>query len=496
MDQSEIRFMTEDQFMSFFRSPNIKPSEMQMTENELRRKLLVNYSCPQTLDELFDLDFKPAKGRKIIKSIEDYRWIHQDDIVHYYHQVLIVGRERYLRNFYQAYFAFKAPDKLDWSPDRDLTVMIKTGVDDSGEPVKEPAISYQRNDSSRRIIRNLFALELLDEVRVTNSVKSHISFWSSLIALFNDFKLEDRFFAPTCIKKCLKPKQLKSGTEINYNVLFYLFQQYQPKASILNPYTITWWLNNLVKRGKKWNNIKMFSPVLSWGSNLLAAFNVPGISEYCGIDVIPSVCSKCNFLADYCRELTGNKLLTNIVCCPSEKIETEHPSIVTGEFDIGIVCPPYYTMEEYPGAMQSTKTYSTYSSWLEGYWKPTVKLCYNMLKPNGYMLVILNDYYTLKKKHYPLTTDMISMMDGFTLDSEHYVINRVSPMRINSKDRTERLFIFYKSSSNVCIKPVKPMVKPTIKPVIKTMIKPTTKPMFNLLKPVAPTQRIKLKLRF
>lgn len=467
--------MSEEAFMKYFQPPYVTPKKLNMTEQDLRERLVVTYSCPQTLSQLFDLDHKPSKGRKIIKSKDDYRWIHQDEIVHYYHQVLIVGRNQYLRNFYHAYFDFKSPTKMDWSPKRDLTVMIKTGVDDDGAPVKEPAISYQRNDQSRRIIRNLFALELLDQVRVTNSVKSHVSFWASLLALFNDFRLEDRFFAPTCIKKCLKPKQLKDRQELNYNVLFYLFQQYQPKASILNPYTITWWINNLLSREKPPKaqaNRKMFSPVLSWGSNLLAAFHVDGITEYCGIDVIPSVCKKCEYLADYCRRETGKTLSTKIICCPSEQIQTRHPDIVTGDYQIGIVCPPYYTMEEYPGELQSTKVHGTYQSWLKGYWQPTVKLCWNMLEIHGHMLVILNDYYTLKKKHYPLTIDMIAMMDGFELVSEHYVINRVSPMRVNTKDRTERLFIFRKitpsTHDNSSTLSDKPALKLATKPLTKS----------------------------
>lgn len=434
--------MTEQDFLDLFRPPNISEKLLKITKDELAAHLTVMYSLPQTLEQLFDLDHQPSRGRKIIKTNQDHRWINRDQIIDYYYQILVVGREIYLKNFYHAYFDFKNPTKLDWNPDIDLTTNIKVGEKNV------EAISYQRNDRSRVIIRNLFCLELLDQTKITNSVKSHVSFWQSLVALFNQFKLEDRFFAPSCIKKCLKPKPSKTGPKLNFNVLFYLFQQYQPKASILNPYTISWWLNNLVidDVASAKGEIKMFSPVLSWGSNLLAAYFTPGITDYCGIDVIPSVCDKCNFLSEYCQKVTGRKITTQIICCPSEQIQAKHPAVVTGDYDIGVVCPPYFDMEQYPGDNQSTKTFPKYQDWLNGYWQPTVELCFKMLKPNGTMLVILNDYFTLKKQHYHLTKDMITMMKGgFELKSQHFVINRVSPMRINSKDRTERLYIFKRS---------------------------------------------------
>jgi hypothetical protein len=291
------------------------------------------------------------------------------------------------------------------------------------------SISVQKNDKSRRIIRNLHYLDILHTTLITNTCKSKVSFWQTFIHLFNDLKLEDRFFCTSCIQLCL--------TDIRappYKTFFYHIQQYQPKASIFNPFTIKWILDNILK-GKS-----IFTPVLSW-SAYMCAFMHSDYTEYVGTDVIPHVINKTKFLYDtYINN--GQYKSCDLYCIPSEDLinNKQFMSKYINHFDTILMCPPYYDMEIYADGLQSTKLYKSYDEWLMKYWKVTIQLCHMTLKKTGTFGIIINDYNSLKKVNYPLIEDTIKLLSPyFEVYSIFKLQNRVSPLRANKKTRTEML---------------------------------------------------------
>lgn len=423
-------FLTLEDFLGHFPIIN-------MSKDEFSRKFTVMYARPQTLWEIFTL--KPAlRGKPIIKNTEtDKRYLNRDRVLDYFYEIVITERHRYLALFYKAYFEFKSPLKLDWSDKGKTILSYPVSLEPHG------AISSQKNDASRRIIRNLFYLELLDLTKVTNTVKSHVSFWESLTNMYNKLKLEDRFFAPSSIDLFLKEKGAKSKEAINYNNLFYLFQAYQPKASIFNPYTIKWILCNALNGHK---GASIFTPVLSWGSYLVAYMH-SDYSEYVGVDVMPSVCQKVDFLANWYHELDPKfkHKKASVYCQPSESLLKDSGFLEKygNHFDTILVCPPYYDMEIYHEGEQSINTYPDYQSWLTGYWEQTVKMCSIVSKRGGVFAFIGNDYHTLGGHHYPLTKDLLNVVDKYYQPVEtYYLQNRTSPLRVNAKDRTERLYVY------------------------------------------------------
>jgi hypothetical protein len=309
-----------------------------------------------------------------------------------------------------------------------------------------PSISLQKNDKSRQIIRNLFYLELLDKTKITNTVKNQVSFWQSLINLYNKLELEDRFFAPSSIDLFLRDKntkrEAKTGIkEINYNNLFYLFQQYQPKASIINPYTMYWLLN--VFPGKR-----LFTPVMSWGSYLVA-FMHSDWDTYVGVDVMPSICKKGRFISNYYQDLDPefqNKSV-EIYCQPSESLnqDTKFLKKYQNFFDLTLLCPPYFNFEIYHEGSQALENYPNYSDWLKGYWEPTVKLSKHCLRKGGYFAFIVNDYKDLQGIEYPLIKDLNDISaKHLKLVKTINLLNRTSPLRVNKKVRTEQLCVYQK----------------------------------------------------
>lgn len=431
-------FLTLEEFLSHF-------PEKEMTKEEFSKEFKVMYSTPQTLDDIFRL--VPAKYTKkgvpkciITKPDTDRRYLRKDDVIDYFYEIVITGRHKYLTFFFHAYFDFKDPVReMKW--EYDSKIMSEK---ECFSPYK--VISSQKNDSSRRLIRNLFYLHLLDKTKVTNSVKSHVSFWTSLTNMYNKLELEDRMFAPSSIDLFLREKKtLKDGVTINYNNLFYLFQAYQPKASIFNPYTIKWIYDKLfvpnISTETKRGEYTILTPVLSWASYLMAFYHSDDFGTYIGVDVMDSVCKQSKFLSKWYQKEYGIKRNVTITCTPSEKMQIEENSV-----DCIILCPPYYDMEIYPEGEQSISTFKTYEDWLTGYWEETMKRCHSASKEGAVLGVILNDYYTLDGKKYELTKDMREITEKyFTFCDMYYLQNRTSPLRVNAKDRTERFFLFKKS---------------------------------------------------
>jgi hypothetical protein len=311
-------------------------------------------------------------------------------------------------------------------------------------------ISLQKNDDSRHIVRNIFYLELLDLTKVTNTVKSRVSFWRSLENMYNKLELEDRFFAPSSVdlflrKKGTKKEALSGQKEINYNNLFYLFQAYQPKASIFNPYSIKWIMDEIFPKYTKVGRI--FTPVLSWASYLIAFMHSDKYQEYFGVDVMPSVCDKCEQLALWYQKLNLNEFQkkVEIRCQPSETLLSDKQFLTAKKdyFDVTLICPPYFDMEIYHEGPQSTDLYPNYDEWLQRYWHDTVKMINHVTKVGGIFAVIANDYQTLNGELFTLTADLHRIASRyFDLIEMFYLQNRTSPLRVNAKDRTERLFVY------------------------------------------------------
>ena len=92
------------------------------------------------------------------------------------------------------------------------------------------------------------------------------------------------------------------------------------------------------------------------------------------------------------------------------------------------------------------KLYPNYQDWLEKYWYATAKMCYRVCAKGGQFALMINNYYSLSGEFYPLITDLTEATKkaGFTYDKFYYLFNRTSPLRVNKKDRTERLVIFHK----------------------------------------------------
>lgn len=390
----------------------IEPRTENISIEQFMQQFIVAYKKPVSLQQFYITCQETKKN--------DIRILQFDDISKMMYQNICVDYEKTNYKFFHAYLDFKTLKHDYW-----------THKDIFDAPNKK--ISIQKNDASKRIIRNLFCVELLMNTHIRTSLPNKETFLMSWKNMFHKWNIDDRYFTPSVISQMMKG-----------NPIHYFFQQYQPKASILNPYTIYWLLEFYFPKIVPKTDT-LFTPVLSWGSYALAFAHSPSWKTYIGLDVMHVACQKTQFILDtYCI-----KKSYKIHCHSSEFMnDIMSPSSV----DLVLMCPPYFEMEIYTDSinMQSTTIYKSYQDWLNGYWIKTVQNVYATLVENGIFSYIIGNYTDYATKiQYDLVSDLASSIDTrqFSFVDKFELVNRTSPLRNNTKIRSEYLFVFKKNSS-------------------------------------------------
>jgi hypothetical protein len=394
---------------------------------DFARDTIIQYRTPISI-----LDFIKTSDRSDKRMKNTKEWIE------FFHEVLVVNRIEVLTRFYNSYLYTPEMDNLFSVPviTESIEELEKSLIDES-----EKTIFIQRKDKLKRVLRNIYAKEMLNGTTITNSIKGKPNFWISLQNLFAG-KIDDRLFAPSSISLYLRDKTLQTP--------IYLLQQYQSKASILNPAVLYLLLNTKLNTGGK--NKKVFTPEMSWSSYLLSFLGTSDSwSEYVGTDVMKNVIVKSNMMYSLFKDNNpDSKKTVKLYNSPSESLlkNKEFLAKYTNSIDAVLYCPPYFDMEIYPdnSGNQSIDKYPTYDKWLEGYLFPTLKLCSIVLKRGGKMAVMIGNYHKkLSGEFYDLTSDFqkyMSSISSMKLTDTYFLKNRLSPLKNNDKLRGEILFIY------------------------------------------------------
>jgi hypothetical protein len=373
-------------------------------------------------------------------SSADKRVQNMREWVQFFYDVLVVQRVDVLKRFYNSYLYTPEINTLfsDKLFDESIEELENSLIDE-----KEKTIFIQRKDKTKRILRNLYAKEILNDTTITNSLKGKPNFWKSLYDFFQG-NIDDRLFAPSSIAL-----YLRDGTP---QTPIYLLQQYQSKASILNPAVLYVLLNTRLNPNSKNKSKKIFAPEMSWSSYLLTYLSSgEEWTEFIGVDVMSNVIEKSKFLYSlHKKKNPKSKKTIKLYEQPSESLLKdsgflrEHSRTV----DTIFYCPPYFDMEIYPDSSgkQSIDLYPDYESWLNNYLFATLKLCNMLLKPGGKMAVMIGNYHKkLNGEFYDLIGDFNKFMEKqehIHLEDMYFLKNRTSPLKNNDKLRGEILFIF------------------------------------------------------
>ena len=314
----------------------------------------------------------------------------------------IQNRNEYLSRFYET--SLKVPDSLT--------------INDA--PMKNKQMNNNSLVKYKNVMRNMFYKEILKDTK--SGMENNPTFFDILEDLYVKNIIDYKILTPSAIHY-MKNRRLGS-----------VFSSFYFRASIMNPYLV-YSLNRSVLKGTR-----VFTPTLGWCSYCYGFMESPGVVEYVGTDVIPSVCKK---TSEFATEYYPGKSV-KIYQSPSELLlkSKRFLDTYTSHFDVVFFSPPYYRLEMYPGDNQSTTTYKTYNEWLTGYWEKTIQLCHKVLIPGGKLCYILSGYGP--DNEYDLIGDMNKITQRyFKLKSTQPMFNKNVHVTAH-RDTDEKIMIFYK----------------------------------------------------
>ena len=299
-------------------------------------------------------------GNKIVslKSYIKMRNISNTDIhVLYDH---IINRNEYLTRFYNTSLSVSSHSTVSSDPISHMHIAER--------PMPRNHLDNNTLVNYKNVIRNIHFRNILQKTK---------SGFDNVPAFLN--VLLDLYLREIVDYKILTPSAMHYSRNGRIGSVFSSFYF---RASILNPYLV-YSLNHTVLKGER-----IFTPTLGWSSYAYGFLECSHTKEYVGTDVIADVCKK---TAEFC-DLYGRTVKSEIFCEPSEDLlhNARFMKRYRSHFDVVFFSPPYYELELYPGANQSTRRYKTYDEWLDGYWRATMRLCYYVLEKGGKMCYILS----------------------------------------------------------------------------------------------------------
>jgi hypothetical protein len=297
-----------------------------------------------------------------------------------------------------------------------------TTIHSNMEPMKKEHMDNNKAVLYKNVIRNMHLYDILQKTK--SGFHNNPSYLDIVIDLYTKNIINYKILTPSAVY------YMENGR------LGSVFSSFYFRASIMNPYLV-YSLNKRILKGTK-----IFTPTLGWSSYLVGFLECPEVVEYVGTDVIPDVCKKTKY---YAKKYNAE---VNILCKPSEKLYHSKTFInkYREHFDVVFFSPPYYKLELYDSADQSTNTYDTYNEWLHKYWEKTIMLSQLLLEKGGKICYIISDYGSgnVKPKY-----DLVNDMNEITSKYFHFVSNQSMYNKnvhaTSHRETSERIIIFEKS---------------------------------------------------
>jgi hypothetical protein len=206
------------------------------------------------------------------------------------------------------------------------------------------------------------------------------------------------------IDRCMTmPSVFKDSYIGNYETFVVTMKTITGQMSVFSP---TVYRSLLIKCDEYSDTVdqKMLIPSASWCSPILATTNSTNYRDIHIVDVQKDVLDTIDGVLEEVTSLGifGPPYDLKTFCISSENMSV----VVDDDYDKIFFCPPYYDLELYGGSdEQSTNLYSTYSNWLDGYWRKTVDECNKVLKSGGLFCFVMGRFI----RGYMMGDDMMSI---------------------------------------------------------------------------------------
>jgi len=340
---------------------------------------------------------KYSQSNKLLKNISKEKKLKKDDLETLYFY-FVINKKTYLENFFEK--------SLNIDYDYDLT------------KIKNLSLNNAVNSRYKNLIRNIYYKDLLFYTQT--NIKGLRPFLEVIIDLFNNKLIDYKLITPCAISMMKK------------NIFSSILSGFYFRSSILNP-SVIYTLSKKYLKGSK-----VFTPTLGWSSYMYGFLSDSKITHYVGTDVLKNVCSNTKKLS---KKMFPDKTV-DIYCSQSELLDKNKifMSKYRNFFDIIFFSPPYYKLELYRGAKQSTVLYDSYDIWLEKYWEETIKLCKKVLKKNSTLVYIISGY----DKNKDMNKDMNNITKKYFKYKKKYYLNNTNVNFTDHKKANEVIYIFNK----------------------------------------------------
>ena len=303
--------------------------------------------------------------------------------------------EQFIESCYDMFVKNREDTLYDWYSHYIEIDTLKSGMNFPVIPCK--AKNYfdgTLNSDTSRILRNINYKTLYSTKRLHKNDFQDCQ--SILKCLFKYHLLRNSFVGPASFNFFLD----KNMTSVWSSVMSTI-----SKPSIFNPNTYASILNTLFK-GKN-----LFAPTMGWNSYQLAFYQT-NFEQFVATDVISDVVENGTHLHNYYESLKNPFLdygTKDVVLydCPSEKLQSNFNfcNEYKNHFDAVLFGPPCFKFEIYEGEQQSVNNYETYTEWLNEYWRPTLKICAEVMKPGAKLGFVVRDYADYFGYNYLLSQD-------------------------------------------------------------------------------------------
>ena len=163
----------------------------------------------------------------------------------------------------------------------------------------------------------------------------------------------------------------------------------------------------------------VYDPCSGWGGRLMGSICCSKNIQYIGCDVNSNIFSNRSYerIGEFIEEEIGRKSKYKVHQISSTRFnETDDYNTYKGKVDLILTSPPYFNQEQYStDKEQSYNLYPSYEDWINGYIRKTFQIGYDLLKPNGILLLNIAD-----TKELSLELDTLGVLEeiGFEFQYE------------------------------------------------------------------------------
>jgi hypothetical protein len=178
-----------------------------------------------------------------------------------------------------------------------------------------------------------------------------------------------------------------------------------------------------------------------YGGRFLGAATSSNIKEYIGTDPCSSTFIGLKNMESDLHKFGRKDFLSRLLKIGSEEHDLYD---MIGDVDLCFTSPPYFNKEKYSD--ETTQSYIKYpkkSKWLEAYFEKTIKNCFTVLKPKGFL--ILNVANTSTFPNFEQQTQLLAKKIGFIY---HRSLKLKLSGLMKSDYKYEPIFVWQKPRTN------------------------------------------------